>query len=188
MHLVVKIEEKVIGEIKMQLGITIPLQKYLKMKAPFYGEPIDLFFCWELHVIKYQGKNTLVVVNANNRFIVLLVGMKAVDWKELSTRVEEAIELGMLGEGYTKEQIDSYFNLAGDSVITKTHGRKPVAGLNKAIDYLNYIADPIDSDCLYQQIHCKIINRDICSPMGFEEYGYPVEFFRKDMERIGIIT
>ncbi len=28
----------------MQLGITIPLQKYLKVKQPPYGEPIDLFF------------------------------------------------------------------------------------------------------------------------------------------------
>lgn len=172
----------------MQLGITIPLQKHLKMKAPSYGEPIDLFFCWEIHVIKYQGKNTLVAVNANNRFIVLLVGMKAADWKDLTTRVEEAIELGMLSEGYTKEQIDSYFNLAGAPVITKTHGRKPVAGLNKAIEFLYFIADPIDPDNLYQQLHCKIINKDICSPIGFEEYGYPVEFFKKDMERLGIMN
>ena len=43
----------------MQLGITIPLQKYLKVKQPPYGEPIDLFFCWELHVIRFMGKKSI---------------------------------------------------------------------------------------------------------------------------------
>ncbi len=35
----------------------------------------------------------------------------------------------------------------------------------------------------YQQM-----NRDICSPSGFDVYGEPQEFFRKDMVRIGIIS
>lgn len=71
----------------MQLGITIPLQKYLNLPKKSYGEPEDLFFCWEIHRI------------------------------------------------------------------------------------------------LYQQM-----NRDICSPSGFDVYGEPQEFFRKDMVRIGIIS
>jgi hypothetical protein len=36
---------------------------------------------------------------------------------------------------------------------------------------------------LYQQM-----NRDICSPSGFDVYGELQEFFRKDMVRIGIIS
>lgn len=83
----------------MQLGLTIPLQKHLKLKSLPYGEPIDLFFCWELHIIRFQGKNALAAVNANNRFL----------------------------------------------------------------------------------------NRDICSPIGFEDYGYPVEFLTEDMKRVGVI-
>lgn len=71
----------------MQLGITIPLQKYLNLPKQSYGEPEYLFFCWEIHRI------------------------------------------------------------------------------------------------LYQQM-----NRDICSPSGFDVYGEPQEFFRKDMVRIGIIS
>lgn len=70
----------------MQLGITIPLQKYLNLPKQSYGEPEDVF-CWEIHRI------------------------------------------------------------------------------------------------LYQQM-----NRDICSPSGFDVYGELQEFFRKDMVRIGIIS
>ena len=171
----------------MQLGLTIPLQKHLKLKSSSYGESTDLFFCWELHIIRFQGKNALAAVNANNRFLVLLAGMKAADWKLLPKRFEEAVTMGFLSEGYTKEQIDAYFNLAGDPVLTKTHGRKPVGGMNKAIDYLYYMPELIDPEHLYQEFHCRFLNRDICSPIGFEEYGYPVEFLEADMKRIGII-
>lgn len=172
----------------MQLGLTIPLQKHLKIKSLSYGEPTDLFYCWELHIIRFQGKNTLVAVNANNRFLVLMAGMKAADWKSLSTRFEEAVTAGLFSEGYTKDQVDSYFDLAGESIFTKTHGRKPVGGMNKAIDYLYYMPEPIEPDHLYQEFHCRFLNRDICSPIGFEGYGYPVEFLEADMKRIGIIN
>ncbi|WP_438267029.1 DUF6933 domain-containing protein, partial [Enterocloster lavalensis] len=56
----------------MQLGITIPLQKFLKWKPPVYGEPENLFFCWDLHVIRFHGENTLMAVNASNAFTVIL--------------------------------------------------------------------------------------------------------------------
>ena len=52
----------------MQLGITIPLQKYLNLPKQSYGEPEDLFFCWEIHRILYQGRDMMIAVNANNRF------------------------------------------------------------------------------------------------------------------------
>lgn len=171
----------------MQLGLTIPLQKHLKLKPPSYGEPSDLFFCWELHIIRFQGKNALAAVNANNRFLVLMVGMKAADWKLLPKRFEEAVTMGFLSEGYTKEQIDAYFKLAGEIVLTKTHGRKPVGGMNKVIDYLYYLTEPINLEQLYQEFHCKFLNRDFCSPIGFENYGYPVDFLAEDMKRVGII-
>lgn len=171
----------------MQLGITIPLQKHLKLKSNTYGEPIDLFFCWELHKIRYQGKNSLIIINANNRFGILLWGMKAADWKQLDVRVEEGIRLAMESEGYTAEQIEAYFNLAGKSVLTKTHGRKPVAGLNRAVEYLMYLPDPVNPEEQYQQLHSHVINRDICKPIGFERYGYPVEFLEEDMRRVGVL-
>ncbi|RDY31670.1 DUF6933 domain-containing protein [Lachnotalea glycerini] len=172
----------------MQLGLTISLQKHLKLKSPSYGKPTDLFFCWELHIIRFQGKNAFAAVNANNRFLVLMVGMKVADWKLLQKRFEEAVTAGFLSEGYTKEQIDAYFSLADEPVFTKTHGRKPVGGMNKAIDYLYYLPEPIDPEHLYQEFHCRFLNRDICSPIGFEDYGYPVEFLEVDMNRIGIIN
>ncbi len=42
--------------------------------------------------------------------------------------VEEAVEKGMCDEGYSSEQIDAYFNIAGPAMLTKPMGGKPVAG------------------------------------------------------------
>ena len=74
----------------MQLGITIPLQKFLKWKPPVYGEPENLFFCWDLHVIRFHGENTLMAVNASNAFTVILWKM---EWAETG-----------ICEGRTKER------------------------------------------------------------------------------------
>lgn len=171
----------------MQLGITIPLQKYLKRKAPSYGEPCDLFFCWELHVILLQGKSTLVAVNANNRYAIILSGMKACDWKLMTDCFVEGLTKSLIAEGYTQNQVDRYLDLAGDVEITKTHGRKPVAGLNCMNEYLWVIPEPINEDELYQELHSKEVNRMICKAAGFLETGYPIEFFEEDMRRVGIL-
>ena len=170
----------------MQLGITILLQKHLKTKKPEYGLPEDLFFCWEVHNILYYGKSTLVAVNANNRFFVCQWDMQLNDWKEWPLRMETAIERGLESQGYSRLQIDHYFNLAGTSIITKTHGRKPVAGLNKAIDHLNRLSSEETVTDLYLIEHCRKVNQGNYSPTGYDRIGRPVDFLKEDMRRIGI--
>lgn len=171
----------------MQLGITIPLQKHLKIKTLPYGEQTDLFFCWEIHIISLQRKNTLVAVNAANRFAIILWGMKVPQWKALECVIQEGIRSGFLLEGYTQEQVEVYFEKAGEITKTKTHGRSPVATLNKMIEYLRFLPMQMDNGELYQAVHSHSVNRDLCHATGFEDYGYPVEFLEEDMKRTGII-
>ena len=66
----------------MQLGLTIPLQRFLKVHQPPYGTLCDLFYCWDLHRIILQSKETLVAVNANNRFAIVMCGMDSSAWKD----------------------------------------------------------------------------------------------------------
>lgn len=172
----------------MQLGLTIPLQKQLKLPKQECGEAIDLFFCWELHIIRYQGKNTLIAVNANNRFFVMLSNMKSADWNEIGLQLKYAIEQGMLSEGYTKEQAEAYFDLAGEPVFVKTHGKKALTELNSAMDCLSSILEEVDHYEKYQPFHCAQINKDLCQAIGFRDYGYPVDFFMQDMKRVGICS
>lgn len=171
----------------MQLGITIPLQKHLKIKTLPYGEQTDLFYCWELHIIRLQGKNTLAVVNASNRFAIVLWGMTAPQWKRLGEVMRNGIRHGFLSEGYTQQQVDAYFEQAGQVNLTKTHGRSPVATLNRMIEYLRFLPMVMNSEESYQLPHCHEVNRDFCHAAGFADYGLPVEFLEADMNRTGII-
>lgn len=170
----------------MQLGITIPLQKYLSLKAPPRGPESDLFDCWELHTILLQGSRTLVGVNACNRFSVVLCNMTAGDWKVFPECFAAGLRAALSDEGFEEQRIEAYFLRAGESVITKTHGRSSVAGLNIMDDYLWAIPVPIDRDQLYQGLHTQEVNRQLCKAAGFAVRGYPAEFWERDMERVGI--
>ena len=52
----------------MELGLTFPLQRFLKGKAPAYGTEPDRRFCWDLHVIRLRGRGCLLAVHCHSRY------------------------------------------------------------------------------------------------------------------------
>lgn len=66
-------------------------------------------FCWDLHVIRFHGENTLMAVNASNAFTVILWKMEWADWENLGQRTLEAIRMGLLNAGYGEETVEAYF-------------------------------------------------------------------------------
>ena len=40
----------------MELGLTFPLQRFLKRRPPPCGTEPDRRFCWDLHVIALRGE------------------------------------------------------------------------------------------------------------------------------------
>jgi hypothetical protein len=133
--------------------------------------------------------STLVAVNASNRYALVFMGMKAASWKHIPEIVVDGMTQALMLDGYTSEQIETYLAAAGEPELTKTHGRKPVAGLNRAIDMLYWINESYYENQLFQPHISRILNKDLCHAAGFEgrDYGYPWEFFREDMERTGIV-
>ena len=51
----------------MELGLTFPLQRFLKIKAPDCGTQPDRRFCWDLHVIELRGRKCLLAVHWNSQ-------------------------------------------------------------------------------------------------------------------------
>jgi hypothetical protein len=158
------------------------------MKQPPYGEAIDLFFCWELHRVTDLGRSTFIAVNASNRYALVFAGMKAASWKHLDGLVVDAIRQMLSLDGYTAHEIETYLAAAGEVEFTKTHGRKSVAGLNRAVDFLYWIEKPLDERQLLQPHLSHILNKDLCRAAGFEgrEYEQPLKYFCEDMVRLGI--
>ena len=109
------------------------------------------------------------------------------NWNYYTLYIERVIGGVMQSMGYSKEQIDAYFKMAGEIVVTKTHGRKSVGGINRMTICMEYYGKKLEKGAKYQWELCEYLNRDICQPEGFDAYGYPFELFHLDMERIGIV-
>ena len=66
---------------------------------------------------------------------------------------------------------------------------KPVTDrMTIAIRSMELLDNHFLSDWLYQPDFSDYLNGDICRPTGYSQWGYPHEFFRKDMERLGIVA
>ncbi|MDO4962168.1 MAG: hypothetical protein Q4E57_10045 [Eubacteriales bacterium] len=55
----------------------------------------------------------------------------------------------MLREGFTEAEVDRYFAMSGQEVLTKTHGRKATGGLNHLTTYLSYF-EKVLADGMFQ--------------------------------------
>ena len=87
---------------------------------------------------------------------------------------------------YFEEQTAQYFKMSGDMIVTKTHGKKSVGGINRIVMIAQYFDEKLEKEAKYQWELSEHLNRDICQPEGFDAYGYPSELFKLDMERLGI--
>ena len=45
--------------------------------------------------------------------------------------------MAMQEMGYSLEQIEQYFKMAGEITVTKTHGKKSVGGINRMVIYVS---------------------------------------------------
>lgn len=118
----------------MQLGLTIPLQRYLHLKSLSYAEPLDRLYCWDLHGITLHGRDSLLAVHCASRYTFVVFDMTAADWADLSTVVQCGIRRSLLEAGLSETTISDYMAKSGVPVYTKTHGRREVAFLNRAWD------------------------------------------------------
>ena len=171
----------------MQLGITIPLQRHLRLARPPYGEPDDLAFCWEAHRAALGGCDVLLLANASNRFAAFAC-MQPGDWRDWEGVALAALRASLSACGFAKEAIEAYLFFAGAPEVVRTHGRRPVAFLNVLVGKLLPLplgldagADPFAPDL------CRRANgRMPCKAAGFEGLGLPAERFAADLARLGI--
>ena len=110
------------------------------------------------------------------------------NWNYYTMYIGRVIHGVMQEMGYSVEQIAQYFEMSGDMIVTKTHGKKSVGGINRMVMDARYFDKKLEKDTKYQWELSEYLNRDICQPEGFDAYGYPSELFKLDMERIGIVS
>ena len=166
----------------MQLGLTWPLQRLMKISVP-YGAPIHRSLCWDSHCITLHGRSSLLLVHCESRYTCVRYDLSPMDWNRLDEIVTEEIRLGLLDAGIPEEQAASYLLEAGALQLTRTHGRREVAFLNRAWE------DVLSADLLVDQSSCRqpllnhAVNSRLCRCAGAEAvdtaYAHLVRYFQE---------
>ena len=172
----------------MEIGATKAVQERLKTTKIDEIKGVSLVFCWDTHLTKIKGRNVLFIVNASNRYTIAMTDIEPRNWNYYTMYIGRVIHGVMQEMGYSEEQIAQYFKISGDMIVTKTHGKKSVGGINRMVMDAQYFDKKLEKDTKYQWELSEYLNRDICQPEGFDAYGYPSELFKLDMERIGIVS
>ena len=154
----------------IELGLTIPLQRHLHIKALPYGQEPDRRFCWDLHVITLRGRPSLLAVHCHSRYTFVLYDLSRLDWERLPEVFRAGLERSLSAAGFPAEAADL---LCGDRqpLFTKTHGRREVAFLNRAWDDVMAAELALDESAQSQPLLDQIVNAKPSRCVGFDGLG-----------------
>ena len=166
----------------MELGLTWPLQRLLKISVP-YGSEAARGFCWDAHCITLHGESALLLVHCESRFTCCRFAMTKLDWNSLETVALEEIRMGLLEAGVEKNSAARYLAAAGEFNMTRTHGRREVAFLNLAWNDVLASDLLVDRNQNHQPLLNSVINEKLCRCAGEERHASAKEHLLRYFER-----
>lgn len=115
----------------IELGLTIPLQRHLHLKALPHSQEPDRCFCWDLHIIPLRGRSSLLAVHCHTRYTFVLYDLNLLEWERLPDVFLDGLRLSLSAAGFPEKTTEKLCGLELP-LFTKTHGRREVAFLNRA--------------------------------------------------------
>ena len=152
----------------MELGLTFPLQRLLRQKAPAYGTQPDRRFCWDLHGIHLRGRSCLLAVHCHSRYTFVRYDVAPLQWADLPGLFRNGLLDSLTAAGFSQAQAEAYLRQAGDVVLTRTHGRREVAFLNRAWEDVLALDLCLDPSSQGQPLLDHAVNTRSSRCAGFE--------------------
>ncbi len=164
----------------MLIQCTKKLLDELKVK-PEERKEEDPLFSWHANVISINRRKTVVIMNDKSRYMIILHGLKAKDFKNLGALILQAIRETFQRECIKDEIIDRYIDEAKSITFTKTKDRTLVARLNKSCEMAEFHEDDLSGDFLVESAVSMRASRYLVG-QGKNHYVYPNEELYKDLE------
>ena len=159
----------------MELGLTFPLQRFLRRKPPDYGTQPDRRFCWDLHSIHLRGHSCLLAVHCHSRYTFVRYDVAPLQWADLPGLFRDGLLDSLTAAGFSQAQTEAYLRQAGDIVLTRTHGRREVAFLNRAWEDVLALDLCLDTASQTQPLLDHAVNTRPSRCVGFEGLGTGLE-------------
>ena len=159
----------------MELGLTFPLQRFLRQKPPAYGSESDRRFCWDLHVIHLRGQRSLLAVHCHSRYTFVRFDVPPLLWADLPGLFWAGLAESLTAAGFSPAQISAYRKAAGPTRLSRTHGRREVAFLNRAWEDVLALDTCLDTASAAQPMLDLAVNTCPSRCVGFEGLGAAAE-------------
>lgn len=154
----------------IELGLTIPLQRHLRVKALPCGQEPNHRFCWDLHVIPLRGRSSLLAVHCHTRYTFVLYDLTRPDWERLPEVFQEGLTRSLSSAGFPAGAANLLCS-PGQPLFTKTHGRREVAFLNRAWDDVMATELALDESVQSQPLLDQTVNTKPSRCVGFDGLG-----------------
>lgn len=167
----------------IELGLTIPLQRHLHLKALPYPQEPDRRFCWDLHIIPLRGRPSLLAVHCHTRYTFVLYDLNRLEWERLPDVFLDGLRLSLSAAGFPAEALK---DLCGSELplFTRTHGRREVSFLNRTWEDVIAAELALDESSQSQPLLDQLVNAKSSRCVGAEGLGMAVERLADMLSRI----
>ena len=159
----------------MELGLTFPLQRFLHLKPPAYGAEPDRRFCWDLHVITLRGQKALLAVHCHSRYAFVRWDVPPLQQEDIPGLFRAGLADSLTAAGLSPSRVEGYLEKAGPACLTRTHGRREVAFLNRAWEDVLSLDLCLDTERQAQPLLDRAVNTCSSRCAGFEGLGTGLE-------------
>jgi hypothetical protein len=158
----------------IELGLTIPLQRYLHIKTIPYGQEADRRFCWDLHVIALRERAGLLAVHCYTRYTFVLYDLNPLEWARLPDVFSDGLRRSLSAAGFPAKTAERLYN-SEVPLFTRTHGRREVAFLNRAWEDVIAAELALDESSQSQPLLDQLVNAKLSRCAGVEGLGPAVK-------------
>ncbi|WP_066172599.1 plasmid pRiA4b ORF-3 family protein [Bacillus marinisedimentorum] len=168
----------------MLIQCTKKLLDKLKRKPETESEETNPVFSWHANLLTQNRRNTVVLVNDSNRYVIVLHGLKAKDFQKIDQLIVQAIRETFQAEGIREELIEQYIQDAGEIRFTKTKDRTSVARMNSSCEPVYYHDELFDETSIVQTAMSKRASRNLVGAGKKNSYIEGYEELYKDLETL----
>ncbi|MBT2214700.1 plasmid pRiA4b ORF-3 family protein [Virgibacillus dakarensis] len=169
------------GGVTMLIQCTKKLLDQLKIKsAPKADE--NPFFSWHANLLYINRRKTVVLINDQTRYAIVLYGLKEKDFSQIHQRIVQAIQEVFQSEGISEEIVARYLEEAGELTFTSTKDRAAVARLNKACSYAEMFSSLMDIETgVANELSMRISH--MLMSIGGKDYFQPNEQLYQELQQ-----
>ncbi|WP_026672404.1 plasmid pRiA4b ORF-3 family protein [Alkalihalobacterium bogoriense] len=142
-------------------------------------------FTWRATLVKIERRNTIILVNESNHYVIVLYGVKAKQLNSFNNTITDAIQKAFFEENIRKEVIEAYFSKTKNIQLAPIHDEKEDIMLTNACHYAK--AQFGDRQMIAPSIHQTEITQAV-NQYGVEhedgEFIYPNEELYADLEEL----